>query len=142
MTEAERAARVGAHRWAGQEQGLNLSKPPLLRLALMRLSDDEYRFLWGCHHILLDGWSRLLVSREVMSFYAAYSSGRDLRIEPARPYRDYIVWLRRQGLASAEAFWRETLRGFTSSTPLGIESGRDELPDEEEGYSEQQLQPP
>ncbi len=140
MTDAERASRVGAHRWAEQEHGLNLSKPPLMRLALMRLSDDEYWFLWGCHHILLDGWSRLLVSREVMSFYAAYSSGRDLRVEPARPYRDYIVWLRRQGLASAEAFWRETLRGFTSGTPLGIESGRDELPDEEEGYSEQQLQ--
>src|SRR5262249_53140659 len=40
--------------WA---QGLDLSRPPLLRCALFRKSDNSYYFVWSCHHIILDGWS-------------------------------------------------------------------------------------
>lgn len=97
-----------------QTSSFDLSHAPLMRLALIRMSDDEYKFVWTHHHLLLDGWSGSLVSRDIISFYR----GDDLRLPKSRPYRDYIAWLQQQDLASAEKYWREALKGFTTPTPL------------------------
>ena len=101
-----------------QTRSFDLSRAPLMRLALIRMSDDEYQFVWTHHHLLLDGWSGSLVSRDIISFYQALSRGDDLRLPKPRPYRDYIAWLQQQDLASAEEYWREALKGFTTATPL------------------------
>lgn len=101
-----------------QTRGFDLSRAPLMRLALIRMSDDEYQFVWTYHHILLDGWSGTLVSRDIISFYRALSRDEDLQLPKPRPYRDYIAWLQQQDLASAEKYWREALKGFTTATPL------------------------
>jgi hypothetical protein len=101
-----------------QTRGFDLSRAPLMRLALIRMSDDEHQFVWTHHHILLDGWSSSLVSRDIIAFYAALSRGDDLRLPKPRPYRDYIAWLQRQDLAGAEKYWRVALKGFTKPTPL------------------------
>ncbi len=101
-----------------QTRGFDLSSAPLMRLALIRLSDDEYEFVWTYHHILLDGWSGTLVYRDIISFYRALSRGDDLRLPKPHPYRDYIAWLQQQDLASAETYWRDALKGFTTATPL------------------------
>lgn len=101
-----------------QTRGFDLSRAPVMRLALIRMRDDEYRFVWTYHHILLDGWSGTLVSKDIISFYGALSRGDDLQLPNPRPYRDYIAWLQQQDLASAEKYWREVLKGFTTATPL------------------------
>ena len=101
-----------------QTRGFDLSRAPLMRLALIRMTDDEYQFVWTYHHILLDGWSGTLVSRDIISFYRALSRGEDLQLPKPYPYRDYIAWLQQQDLASAEKYWREALKGFTTATPL------------------------
>ncbi|MGD8444870.1 MAG: condensation domain-containing protein, partial [Desulfobacterales bacterium] len=44
-----------------RKQGFILSKAPLMRLALMRLSERRYQFTWSFHHLLLDGWSGPIV---------------------------------------------------------------------------------
>ena len=53
-----------------------------------------------------------------MAIYHACSEDRDCRLEPVRPYRDYISWLQGQDLAEAEGFWRGELKGFAAPTPL------------------------
>lgn len=110
--------RLTAYLVKEQTRGFDLSRAPLMRLALIRMSDDEYRFVWTYHHILLDGWSGTLVSRDIAAFYRALSRGEDLQLSNPRPYRDYIKWLQQQGLAGAEKYWRETLKGLTAATPL------------------------
>lgn len=47
---------------------MELSKAPLMRLALFRLADDAYQFTWTHHHILLDGWSLPILFKEVFAF--------------------------------------------------------------------------
>jgi len=89
-----------------------------VRLALLRLEDDLYQFVWSYHHLLMDGWSRGLINRDVLSLYEAGRAGRGLQLTPPRPYREYIRWLRQTGLAGAEAFWRRTLADFGGPTPL------------------------
>jgi non-ribosomal peptide synthetase component F len=106
---------------ADRERGFDLSKAPLMRLALIRLGEDSYRAVWSHHHLIMDGWSLPLVFKEVFATYQARVLGKDARLPPLRPYGDYIQWLERQDPARAEAFWRNTLRGFSEPTPFRVD---------------------
>jgi acyl carrier protein len=87
---------------------------------LIQLADDVHRFIWSHHHLLLDGWSLSLVLKEVLNDYEALCRGESPNAIARRPYADYIAWLRQQDLAQAEAFWRQTLKGFRKPTTLGV----------------------
>ncbi|MCS6844354.1 MAG: condensation domain-containing protein, partial [Caldilineales bacterium] len=116
----EQAAAVEAFCAADRARGFDLGRPPLLRLTLIRLADDVHELVWTHHHALLDGWSLPILLKEVFTFYEAARRGKLAALPAARPYRDYIAWLKRQDMAAAEAFWRRTLAGFTAPTPLPV----------------------
>ncbi|MEY9910141.1 amino acid adenylation domain-containing protein/non-ribosomal peptide synthase protein (TIGR01720 family) [Catenulispora sp. MAP12-49] len=126
---------VAHHDWTGQpadqiEQqtarlldddraaGFDLSRAPLMRLALIRLSPTRVRMVWTFHHILLDGWSAAQVFDEVCERYAALTSGRRPRLPERAPFGDYLRWLADQDSARAEQYWREALAGFPAPTGL------------------------
>src|SRR5207244_9355688 len=90
------------------------------------------------HHLLLDGWSLPLLLKEVFQFYDAFCAGQELHLEICRPYGDFIAWLQQQDLSQAEAFWRQTLEGFTMPTSLHIGSVGSIAANEAAGYDEQQ----
>src|SRR5215475_6995991 len=121
-----------------RRQSFKLNKAPLMRLTLIRLSEDSYRFIWTQHHILIDGWCLPILLKEAVAFYEAFSTDRELDIEPPRPYRDYIAWLQRQDISKAESFWREALKGFTVATPLPVRRRVVSETGTEGGYGEQQ----
>jgi amino acid adenylation domain-containing protein/non-ribosomal peptide synthase protein (TIGR01720 family) len=120
-----------------REQGFDLRRAPLMRLALFRRSGEEYAFVLSNHHLLMDGWSLSILLREVFALDDAGREGRAPRLREPRPFRDYVAWLRRQDKDEAEAFWRETLKGFTSPTPLGVGGGSVRLG--AQGYAEESL---
>jgi amino acid adenylation domain-containing protein len=121
------------------QRGFKLSKAPLMRLALIRLTEQTWHFIWSYHHLLLDGWSRMLILHEVMAYYEACCQDKDLDIAPARPYRDYIGWLKQQDLSRAEAFWRQSLKGFTAPISLRVDRGSSNLPHQAEGNRKQHI---
>ena len=121
-------------------RGFDLAQPPLMRFALIQVSDYQFEFVWTSHNLLLDGWSGSLLIDEVFSFYEAFRNGKDLNLEQSRPYSDYVAWLRKQDLAAAaEAYWRKTLSGFTEPTPLHIERETQATAEHESQYAEQQI---
>jgi natural product biosynthesis luciferase-like monooxygenase protein/amino acid adenylation domain-containing protein/non-ribosomal peptide synthase protein (TIGR01720 family)/FkbM family methyltransferase len=101
---------------------LALSRVPLMRLALIRLDERAYQFVWRHHHLILDGWSLPIVIEEVFRIYDGLRLGREASLAPARPYRDYIRWLRQQDSSRAESFWRRYLTGLNAPTPLSFGS--------------------
>lgn len=110
--EAQRAA-VENLLTEDRKRRFDLAKPPLMRLMLIRLAEDAHRFVWSHHHILLDGWSVALVANEAFAIYESYRCGLDIRVEDARPYKDYIAWLGSIDQAREEHYWRRTLSGIT-----------------------------
>src|SRR5215208_1418012 len=78
---------------ADLDQSFDLSQAPLMRLAVLQTGKERQQFVWSFHHILLDGWSEPLVLGEVFSFYRSEMEGTTARVEPSRPYGDYIRWL-------------------------------------------------
>ncbi len=121
LSPADQEAQLEAFLRAEGRRGLDLARAPLMRLTLMRIADDASYFVWTHHHILLDGWSLPLIFKDVFALYEAFRQGTSARLEPARPYRDYITWLQRQDLAAAEVFWRRTLQGVAAPTPLMVD---------------------
>jgi len=118
LSPDEQERRLEAFLEEDRRKGFNLSKPPLIRVALLRMQEDAWRLVWTHHHILLDGWSTPIVLQEVFIFYEAFRLGKEPALDLPAPYRNYIAWLRRQNTAAAEAFWRKSLDGITAPTPL------------------------
>jgi len=116
----EREARLSAFLADDRARGFDLTAAPLMRLTLLRLTDEAVQVVWSCHHILFDGWSLPILIKEVLYLYEAACRGTAIHLPAPRPYRDYIAWLLRQDLGSAEGFWRNALRGFKAPTPLSI----------------------
>jgi len=118
LEQGEQQQQLQAFLTADRQRGFDLSATPLLRQALIRISDEAFYFISTRPQLVQDGWSGPLILKEVFAYYEALSRGQDLHLDPPRPFRDYISWLQQQDLAQAEAFWRKTLKGFTAPTPL------------------------
>jgi amino acid adenylation domain-containing protein len=103
----------------GEEQakrGFDLGRLPLLRVTVMRLSEQEHILLLTMHHIITDGWSTGIMISEFANLYVAFSRGErsglaELRIQ----YADYAIWQRQwlQGevLARQLEYWKQQLAG-------------------------------
>ena len=103
---------------ADRAAGLDLTRAPLMRLVIARLSDDQVLLVWTSHHVLLDGWSTAQMFGEVCEQYGAIVDGRAPRLPARRPFRDYLQWLGGRDPREAEEHWRRVLSGFDSPTPL------------------------
>ena len=114
---AEADAEIGRLASEDAQIPFDLSKGPLLRVSLLRLSEREHIFLLTKHHIITDAWSNRVFFRELLSLYEAYSVGRpsplpDLPIQ----YSDFAVWQRqlKQGEMQGHlSYWRTRLQGVT-----------------------------
>ena len=104
LPAAEQEARLQSLMESERAAGLPLDQAPLMRLALIRTTEETYRLVWTHHHLLLDGWSLPLLLKETFAFYEACRQGQRAQLGAVRPYRDYIAWLRQQDAAAAEAF--------------------------------------
>ncbi len=98
--------------------GFDFTHPCLMRLHLIRCTDDSYYFIWSKHHLILDGWSTALVLKEVVEIYQALCQGENLALVLGTSFGDYIGWLQQQDLCTAKAFWQQSLKGVTAPTPL------------------------
>ncbi|WP_233595935.1 non-ribosomal peptide synthetase [Corallococcus sp. CA031C] len=115
---AEQQSRLETFLAEDRALGFELSRAPLMRLALIRTEEQAYRLVWSFHHLLTDGWSSALLRKAVFTRYAALVRGNAPALTKGPAYREYIAWLQRQDLARTETFWRDTLAGFSAATPL------------------------
>ncbi|MFO7586810.1 MAG: amino acid adenylation domain-containing protein [Gemmatimonadota bacterium] len=115
----------------------DLGSDALIRARLYRLADEDHVFVLGMHHIVSDGWSLGVLTRELTELYAARTEGRPACL-PELPiqYVDYAAWQRES--LTAEVMDRETewwknalaglpprleLPGDRPRTPLGARFG-------------------
>jgi amino acid adenylation domain-containing protein len=119
--------------------GIDLLKPPLMRLHVIRQGEQEWVLVNSHHHMLLDGWSMAIVLRDVLTAYETFLPGQASTFKSPRPYRDYISWVNRQDMKQAEAYWRDGLTGFERPTPIPIGAPSEHTPAETLPFAEQSL---
>ncbi|WP_172381755.1 non-ribosomal peptide synthetase [Streptomyces sp. MNP-20] len=98
-------------------RAFDLATGPLTRALLIRLTDGEHLLLLAQHHIVTDGWSVGLLTRELTALYHAEATGApDGLPAPTVQYPDFAVWERRQRSSGTDsddlAYWKRHLTGM------------------------------
>ncbi len=111
--------------------GLDLSESPVSRLTAIRTADDAYECVWSCHHLLLDGWSAIVILRDLFSLYQSERNSVATELNQIPSYGEYLAWHKLQSDAVSSAYWTSYLSGFSnpnSLAPLKRESSDDRHP--------------
>ncbi|MFE1200060.1 condensation domain-containing protein, partial [Streptomyces olivaceoviridis] len=108
----------------------DLTSGELLRAFVIRLADDEALLLISVHHIVADGWSMEVLTRELSALYAAALTKTPADLpEPALQYADFAIWQRQwltgDVLERQLGYWRERLAGLE---PLELPTDRPRPP--------------
>ena len=91
----------------------DLLRPPLMRVALFRFADDLWHLVLTRHHLIMDGWSAVLLFRELE---ALIDDAADL--PDAEPFHKFIDWLDGRDGTAAQDYWRRALAGAGEGTAL------------------------
>jgi amino acid adenylation domain-containing protein len=118
----------------------DLAHGPLLRVALFRLTARQSSLLYSIHHIIADGWSEAILTRELLACYRAARRGADADL-PELPlqYGDFAHWQREwlQGEVREElgAFWRRQLAGASQTLALPTDFPRPAVSSQRGAYA-------
>ncbi|HID38462.1 MAG TPA: non-ribosomal peptide synthetase, partial [Calditrichaeota bacterium] len=92
-------------------QPFNLHTGPLLRVKLLKISNEEHILLVTMHHIVSDNWSTGLFVHEMLQLYPAFAAGKPSPLpDPPVQYADFAHWQRKwlsgKTLENQLSYWR------------------------------------
>ncbi len=96
------------------EKSFDLSKGPLFRARVLRVTATDHVLLCTMHHIVTDSWSVQIMARELSALYGAFSTQRPSPLsELPITYGDYSEW-QRKWFKTAKVqqqlkFWKDEL---------------------------------
>ncbi len=131
LSEAEREATAWRLVREEARQPFDLAQGPLIRIALLRLSEDRHIFLLILHHTICDGWSLGIFLKELGTIYEASLRGMPSPL-PELPiqYADFAVWQRErlpeEVLQTHLTYWKQQFDG--ASTVLHLPTDRPRPP--------------
>jgi len=106
----------------------DLSEPPLFRVKLLKVGDNEHWLMLDVHHIIFDGMSLEIFTRELFEIY----SGRTLP-ELTAQYKDFCLWQEKfiasRAAAEQEKIWFEMLSGELPTLNMPTDFTRPPKPD-------------
>lgn len=94
----------------------DLSKAPLFRVRLFRVTPLDHVFICTMHHIVTDAWSVEIFARELESLYGDLSRGQSPAL-PALPirYGDFaewqLEWFQTDRVQQQVSYWKNKLEG-------------------------------
>ncbi|HKG80964.1 MAG TPA: amino acid adenylation domain-containing protein [Pyrinomonadaceae bacterium] len=109
--------------------GFALDQSPPWRVRLLKQSAEQHVLLLVMHHIISDGWSTEVLSREVATLYRKYRGEESLELPPLEiQYGDYAVW-EREWLNDGElerqlSYWRNLMAGAPEATEFPLDHPR------------------
>ena len=123
LTATEQQKAINAAVRQEWEQPFDLAHGPLLRLKLLKLSEQYHVLLRTTHHIIFDGWSESIFVHEFAELYSAACEGlaHFLQSLPLQ-YADFALWQRSflsgSTLTTEMDYWRERLSGIPEELAL------------------------
>ncbi len=91
---------------------LDFQNAPLSKVYLIQTDANTYKLLWGCHHLLLDGWSSSIILKDVFSFYEALTDEKTANLPPVPSYTSYLKHLKHCDADAADLFWKTSFKDF------------------------------
>ncbi|HEX7175425.1 MAG TPA: aminotransferase class III-fold pyridoxal phosphate-dependent enzyme, partial [Pyrinomonadaceae bacterium] len=104
----------------------DLRRPPLLRVALLKVDESRHLLVLIAHHIIIDSWSLSLLVSEVAAVYSAAREQKPRPLPRALQFGEYLRELSRPRyvgqLQQAETYWREQFSA--PAAPLSLANAR------------------
>ncbi|MCP4153175.1 MAG: non-ribosomal peptide synthetase, partial [bacterium] len=101
----------------------DLTRAPLLRAALVKTRKNRHLLLFDMHHIISDGVSMTILTREFLQMYEG-----DQLAELKLTYKDYVQWQnskeQTKAIRAQEHFWLTRFSGEISPLKLPIDYPR------------------
>lgn len=91
-------------------QKVDLTKTPF-QLTFCRLHENLCEIIISIHHLLIDGWSNLLMLKRFVTCYNDLSNKRNLPEQCAPSYSDFVNWSNNLNRQKAKNFWKSYLNG-------------------------------
>jgi thioesterase domain-containing protein len=120
-----------AYQLAGREVGqpFELSKAPLFRVHLFRVTPLDHVFICTMHHIVTDAWSVEIFARELESLYCAFSRGQSPSLPPLPiRYGDFaewqLEWFQTDRVQQQVSYWKNKLEGAPALLDLPTDAPR------------------
>jgi amino acid adenylation domain-containing protein len=116
-----------------------LAEGPLIRCTLIRLGAEDHVLQIVVHHIVADGWSKVIFFRELAAVYGAVRENRPTGLaELPLQYADFgewqRSWLRDARLEEELAWWSSELEGIPTGLELPADHPRPAVPANEGGW--------
>ena len=110
----------------------DLTQDILIRASLVKLQEREHILNLCMHHIVSDGWSMGVLTRELGALYEAFSQGQENPlVELPIQYVDYAQWQRQwlsgERLKEQVAFWKQELTEAPSLLELPTDHPRPQV---------------
>ncbi|MFT4101594.1 MAG: condensation domain-containing protein [Burkholderiaceae bacterium] len=110
----------------------DLSRGPLMRVALVRLAERRHLLLVSVHHIVFDGWSTAIFTKEFCEIYRALCEGKAPALAPLPiQYADYAAWhdqVLQRDQDGSKAFWKHYLEGAPLVSVFAADRSRPKTP--------------
>lgn len=95
-------------------KGFDLSQEILQRITVFELGDEEFKFIWTFHHIIMDGWCLNTLLDEVVQAYRALATGNIPHFCDHPEFHEYIKWLQLRSSNQDMAYWKNYLESYTN----------------------------
>jgi len=112
---AQAAQRAADDIAALQSRGIDVHGATLWHMALWRTAADQYVWLLGFNHLLVDGYAVMRVGQRILQRYGALSRGEHAPASPGPSYARFVAreqaYLQSPRYARDALFWQQRLAG-------------------------------
>ena len=122
-----RAQALAAIRRDAVTRVFDLVNGPLVRAQLVRLEAESHELVFTAHHVICDGWSFGVISRDLMAIYRALAEGNDdAGLPPADRFSEYAVTdvALQQAAEADEKYWLSVYDGSVPVLDLPVDRPR------------------
>ncbi|WP_342551889.1 non-ribosomal peptide synthase/polyketide synthase [Paenibacillus sp. FSL R7-0652] len=111
LSEEDQLRKIEFLKSNDREIGFSLNEGPLIRMSIIKLTEEYHVVVISFHHIIMDGWSLGIVIQEMMRIYFNDISTSQV-INPPTSYSSYIKWLNKQDTEMALDYWSKMLGDY------------------------------
>jgi len=101
-----------------KQRSFDLLNDTLLRVAVLKLDDNRFEFVWSYHHILLDGWCMSVLFTEYLEVYSSLTQNRPYSLPEVKPYKNYIKWLSNRDYEISKKYWYQYLKDYNEKASI------------------------
>ena len=129
LPDAEREAELCKRASEEAREPFDLANGPLIRATLFSVSPEDHLLLVVIHHIVSDGWSQGVLTRELSFLYNANVRGEKSSLDELPiQYVDFAIWqrqhLQNSVLEKQLSYWRKRLDTNLAALELPLDHPR------------------